>query len=78
MNEEIEKNFTFHPLKDGQPELYNSIRDKAKQLAYTIKDVCPDSREKSLAMTKLEEALMWANASLARAKEVHSINRSAN
>lgn len=78
MNEEIEKNFSFHPVKEGQPELYNSVRDKAKQLAYTIKDVCPDSREKSLAMTKLEEALMWANASIARAKDVNSVNRVAN
>lgn len=76
MNEQIEKNFTYHPLKEGQPELYNSIRDKAKQLAYTINDICPESREKSLAMTKLEEALMWANASIARAKEVTAINRS--
>lgn len=29
-------------------------------------NLCPDSRELSLAITKLEEAIMWANASIAR------------
>lgn len=31
-----------------------------------IRDVCPDTRELSLAMTKLEEAMFWANAAIAR------------
>jgi len=35
-------------------------------LAAYINENCPDSREKSLAFTKLEEAVMWANASIAR------------
>ena len=29
-------------------------------------DECPDSRELSVALTKLEEAVMWANAAIAR------------
>ena len=37
-----------------------------KEFAYLLNDLCPDSREKSLAMTKLEECVMWANASIAR------------
>ena len=37
-----------------------------KELAYLIDDLCPKSREKSLAITKIEEAMMWANASIAR------------
>jgi hypothetical protein len=31
-----------------------------------IDNNCPDSREKSLAMTNLEQAVMWANAAIAR------------
>lgn len=31
-----------------------------------IEEQCPDGREKSLAVTKLEEALLWANESVAR------------
>ena len=30
---------------------------------------CPESREASLAITKLEEAIMWANAAIARRPE---------
>lgn len=37
------------------------IRNGAKELAATILTNCPDSREKSLAMTNLEQAIMWAN-----------------
>ena len=32
----------------------------------TIQGECPESREKSLAFTKLEECIMWANAAIAR------------
>lgn len=58
--------FTYHAPKPGQPEKYVVIRDTAKALAMLINDNCPDSREKSLAVTKLEECVMWANASIAR------------
>ena len=62
----IDRNFTYHPPKGNQPEKYAAIRDQAKILAEVIADLCPDSREKSLAMTNLEEAVMWANAAIAR------------
>jgi hypothetical protein len=42
------------------------IRDSAKYLAGIIKDVVPEGREQALAITKLEEAVMWANAGIAR------------
>ena len=63
---EIEKRFTYHRPKEGQPEKYTQLREKSKELAYLIQELCPDSREKSLAITKLEEAVMWANAAIAR------------
>lgn len=65
-NPRIETAFTYHPPKNGQPAMYVAIRDKAKDLAYLIDELVPDSREKSLAMTKLEECVMWANAGIAR------------
>lgn len=65
-NPVIENNFIYHPPKPGQPEKYMKVREKAKELAYTFDELCPNSREKSLAMTKLEEAVMWANAAIAR------------
>lgn len=66
MNNQIENNFMHHAPNSGQQEKYETIRQKAKELAYLFEATCPASREKSLAMTKLEEAVMWANASVAR------------
>lgn len=62
----IENAFTYHAPKPGQPEKYQAIREKAKELAYLIDELVPDSREKSLAQTNLEQAVMWANAGIAR------------
>ena len=65
-NPKIETAFTYHAPKEGQPAKYQAIREKAKELAYLINDLTPDSREKDLAVTKLEECVMWANAGIAR------------
>lgn len=65
-NAVIENNFKYHAPKEGQPQKYEEIRSNAKALAYLIDNHCPNSREKSLAMAKLEEAVMWANAAIAR------------
>ena len=62
----IENSFTYHPPKDYQVGKYIAIRKTAKDLANMIDQLCPESRERSLAFTKLEEAVMWANASIAR------------
>ncbi len=65
---QIENNFTYHAPKEGQPELYEQIRGEAKEYAHFLNGNCPQSRELSLAFTKLEEAVFWANASIARNK----------
>lgn len=66
MNEQIEKSFTYHPPTPAQAEYYVQIRGQAKEFAYTIENLCPNSREKSLALTNLDQVVMWANASIAR------------
>lgn len=66
MDPRIENNFTYHAPKEGQPEKYQAIREKVKEVAYLIQELVPASREQSLAMTKLEECSMWANAGIAR------------
>lgn len=63
---DIENNFTYHAPKDDQTARYISIREKGKSFARLIEEFCPNSRERSLALTKLEEAVMWANAAIAR------------
>lgn len=64
-NPQIENNFSYHSPKEGQPEKYWTIREKAKELAYMIDELCPNSREKALAQTNLEQSIMWANKSIA-------------
>lgn len=66
MEKQIDRAFTYHTSNEGQIERYTQIRDKAKELARLIYEACPGSREQSLAMTKIEEAVMWANAAIAR------------
>lgn len=58
--------FTYHPPKEGQPEDYVDIRDNGLAFARLINSICPDSREKSSAISRLEEVVMWANAAIAQ------------
>ena len=58
--------FTYHSPKPGQPETYQLIREKAKELALLLRDNVPPGRELALARTKLEETVFWANAGIAR------------
>ena len=64
--EELVCRFTYHPPKDTQVVRYNSLRLGAKNLAELIVAYTPESRERSLALTNLEQAVMWANAAIAR------------
>lgn len=58
--------YTYHAPRPGQAEKYERLRAQAKNLALLALELCPDSRERALALTKIEEAVMWANASIAR------------
>jgi hypothetical protein len=66
MNPDIEHRFTYHAPKADQAERYQMIRDRAKELAYLLTDLCPPGRELSLALTNLEQVVFWGNASIAR------------
>ena len=64
--EDLSNIFTYHSPKGDQPYKYEEIRNLAHSLARLICEYSPDSRERSLSITKLEEAVMWANAGIAR------------
>ncbi len=68
--DQIIRAFTYHAPTSNQVELYRGIREGAADLALALDVMLVDSREKSLALTKLEEVVMWANASVARAPRV--------
>jgi len=63
---DLENRFTYHPPSNTQAETYEALQAIALNYARTIDQQCPDSREKSLALTHLEQAVMWANAAIAR------------
>lgn len=63
---DLDVRFTYHAPKPGQAERYGQIRDSGKALAELVLQLCPPSRETSLALTKIEEAIFWANAAIAR------------
>lgn len=63
---DLENAYTYHAPKGDQIERYQDIRSAVRKVADLINKSCPPSRERSLAFTKLEEAVMWANASIAR------------
>ena len=62
----IDNRFKYHIPNAEDIDYYMRIRSTTKVLAIIINDLCPEGREKSLAITKIEEAVMWANASIAR------------
>ena len=64
--EELNKRFTHHAPKGDQPQRYILICEEAKALAQTIVLNSQPSREQALALTKLEECVMWVNAGIAR------------
>ncbi len=64
---DIENRFAFHPAStEEKREAHTSIRQNCKVLADFLNEKLPEGREKSLAITHLEDVMMWANASLAR------------
>ena len=64
--DEIDNRFTYHPPRPEQIDTYTTIRAMGRDFATVLNNRCPDSRELSVALTKLDEVVMWANASIAR------------
>jgi hypothetical protein len=66
---QIDRNYTSYPVGDEQNTDMGNIREACKVLAQIINGACPDGREKSLALTNLEQVMFWANAAIARPTE---------
>jgi hypothetical protein len=64
--ERLHSNFDHHPPDGEKAAVHEVVRAIVKSAATHLHGILPEGREKSLAMTKLEEALFWANAAVAR------------
>lgn len=63
---EVSSRFKTYPMDDKAKRKSDKIRGDVTDLADTIGMYCTESREKSIALTKLEECLMWVNKCLSR------------
>ena len=65
--QEIQSRFALSATSiEEEPDDLGAIRTMTGDLAMDFSAMLPDGREKALALTKLEEALFWANAAIAR------------
>lgn len=69
--QDIQKRFNYHaPKHEDTKQSHEEVRNRCKSLAIALNLIVPEGREKSLAFTKLEEVMMWANAGIARHEQV--------
>jgi hypothetical protein len=66
---ELDRIFDFHPPRNEVDALaHEEVREAFKQLGRTLSNL-PNGRERSIVMTKLEEASFFAHAAVARDRE---------
>ncbi|MGD9724766.1 MAG: hypothetical protein AB7U76_26320 [Pirellulales bacterium] len=61
----LDNMFVYHGAGPDQAKRYEFIRARARAFAQVIVTLTPPSREQSLAITALEEAVMRANQAIA-------------
>lgn len=67
---EVEWRFGYHPADSEDRQIaHANCRMKYINFAAQLARDLPAGREKSIVMTKLEEAMFWSNAAIARQKE---------
>ncbi len=69
-HEVIESRFGFHKATlegaEATKPMHAELRKEYKEFAQILDAVLPDGREKSLAMTALEDASMWSHKAIAQ------------
>lgn len=64
-NLDLDTLFTYHPPLPDQIGRYETLRMQGRAMAQQVAEHCPPSPERSIALTKIREAVMWANAAIA-------------
>lgn len=60
----MDNRFSNQPRSDAQTRTMNEVRSKALLLGNFLRSDVPEGRGKALAITKLEEAVLWANKAI--------------
>lgn len=67
---DLDRRFAYHPPRTVETkEAHETVRAECRALASRLVELVPPGREASLAITAVEEAMMWANAGIARHAE---------
>lgn len=64
----MKSRLTQRDITAHQRDRMINVMNIAQMLEESIEKNCKDNREKSLAMTKLEECVMWVNKSISHEK----------
>lgn len=66
-NQELQGRFSYSKATTvEQSEKHGRVYQEFPIFAEFLNHLIPDSREKSLALTALEESMVWANKAIAR------------
>ena len=68
--EELNHAFTYHKPSGDQPLFYEDVRERAKAMAQLVFDFLPSTPERTIALRKIQEAVMAANLACA----LHGLN----
>jgi hypothetical protein len=63
--DEVLKRFEFHPATETTGPLHEDVRDRCGDLAEWMVETLPAGRHQALAISAVQEAMMWANAAVA-------------
>lgn len=63
---DLDNMFQYHPPTPEKVERYNRLRVAARVFAQAIVDECPECSDQTAAVRKVSEAVMTANAGIAR------------
>lgn len=69
MGDSIRPEFKYHPLNEQGASECNAIREAFSTLLTTVEATIPQSRGRSLVVTKLQEACRWAVSEVAQKSE---------
>lgn len=64
-HDDLDNRLGFHPATRATGRLHDAVRGEALAFGHWLLDNVPAGRHRELALTAVQEAMMWANAAVA-------------